>query len=100
MEQIQSGAPMRETGTARQAAAAAPAPVDPSALTPLDAPTGRPEEPLTAGIDQFAGQPASAMDPATKERLQGYLPTLLWLASRPSASEQTRQFVRQLRADL
>lgn len=100
MEQIQSGAPLRATPSSAQSATAAPAPIDPSALTPLDAPTARPDEPLTEGVDQFTGTPPSAMDESTRERMRTYLPTLLWLASRPQASEQTRQFVRQLRADL
>lgn len=100
MEQIQSGAPMRETGSSAQAASAAPMPIDTSQLVPLDAPTARPEEAVVAGMDQFTGTPPSQLDDQTRERLRGYLPTLLWLASRPQASEQTRQFVRQIRADL
>lgn len=100
MEQIQSSAPMRATQSSAQAANAGPVPIDTSALVPLDAPTGRPDEPVTAGVDQFGGVPPTQMDEATRDRLRSYLPTLLWLASRPEASEQTRQFVRQVRADL
>ena len=100
MESLQSAAPMRATQSSAQAANAAPMPIDPSGLTPLDAPTARPEEPLQAGMEQFTATPPSQMDDATRERLRSYLPTLLWLASRPQASEQTRQFVRQIRADL
>lgn len=100
MEQIQSGAPMRATQSSAQAASAAPMPIDTSQLTPLDAPTARPEEPVVAGMEQFTATPPSQLDDQTRERLRGYLPTLLWLASRPQASEQTRQFVRSLRADL
>ncbi|MGZ6788339.1 MAG: hypothetical protein ACXVGQ_00140 [Mycobacteriaceae bacterium] len=43
---------------------------------------------------------ATQMDDATRERLLTALPVLAWLASQPQASEQTRQFVRQVRADL
>lgn len=100
MEQIQSGAPMRATQSSAQAAQAMPAPLDTSSLVPLDAPTARPDEPVIAGMDQFMETPPSQLDDQTRERLRGYLPTLLWLASRPQASEQTRQFVRSLRADL
>ena len=74
-------------------------PVDPSGLTPLDAPTGMPEVGLLDNLGQ-QGPPPSTMDDQTRARMQAYLPTLLWLASQPQASEQTRQFVRQLRADL
>lgn len=100
MESLQSSAPMRATQSSAQAASPAPAPIDTSALTPLDAPTARPDEPLQAGMDQFGAVPPTQMDEATRDRLRSYLPTLLWLASRPEASEQTRQFVRQIRADL
>ena len=101
MDQIQSGATMSESPTGASAGGGGGGmPIDPSGLVPLDAPSGRPEEPITAGLDEFTQTPPSQLDDATRERLQGYLPTLLWLASRPQASEQTRQFVRQLRADL
>lgn len=100
MEQIQSGAPMRQTQTAAQSAGMAPAPIDPTSLTPLNAPTARPDEPVTEGVGQFTAPSPTDIDDSTREKLRGYLPTLLWLASRPQASEQTRQFVRQLRADL
>lgn len=100
MQEIQAGAPMGQTPTAASAAGAVPPPIDPSNLTPLTAPTARPDEPVLAGMDQFSGVEPSQLDDSTRERLRGYLPTLLWLASRPQASEQTRQFVRQLRADL
>ena len=42
----------------------------------------------------------SEMDETVRARLTAALPTLVWLASQPKASEQTRQFVRQLRSDL
>lgn len=100
MNDLQSSAPMGATPSAAQAAGGGAMPIDPSGLTPLDAPTARPDEPLTAGVDQYGAVPPTQMDEATRDRLRSYLPTLLWLASRPEASEQTRQFVRQIRADL
>lgn len=101
MESLQAGAPMRETGSAAQAAAPMAAPIDPSSLTPLDAPTARPDEPVVAGMEQFTGPSGpSEIDDASREKWRSYMPHLLWLASQPRASEQTRQFVRQLRADL
>lgn len=97
MMALQQGAPMQGGGT--------PPP------PPLDAPTSRPNEPVTAGADAGAGigmaaagirstPAATQIDDATRERLIGALPVLMWLASQPKASEQTRQFVRQVRGDL
>lgn len=96
MADIQGSAPLAATGGGAPLPPVAPGR---DALTPLDAPTERPEEDLRTG----AGIPspeASQIDDATRERLLRALPTLLWLASQPKASEQTRQFVRQLRGDL
>ena len=62
---IQSGAPLAKTGNVRPARAgdvreaATPAPQTP--LTGLFAPTERPNEPITAGIDMGAGQGSSAL---------------------------------------
>ena len=89
---------MAATAPASQAGGGTP-PIDPSSLTPLDAPTGMPDVGLLDNVGQ-QGPPPSAIDDQTRNRMQAYLPTLLWLASQPGASEQTRQFIRQLRADL
>lgn len=99
MDELQRGAPMGATTPASSAGGMGGMGVDPSALTPLDAPTGAPEVGLLDNLSQFQGQQPS-IDDATRERMQAYLPTLLWLASQPGASEATRQFARQLRADL
>ena len=99
MDQLQRAAPMAATQTGTQAAAAAP-PIDPTALTPLDAPTGQPDVGLLDNIGQFQGQQGPTIDDETRQRMQAYLPTLLWVGSQPGASEATRQFLRQLRADL
>lgn len=98
MLDIQGGAPMQGGGLTRDM------------LPPLDAPSARPGEPVTAGADLGAGISAGAagitsigptqIDDATRERLLGALPVLMFLASQPKASEQTRQFVRSLRGDL
>lgn len=96
MESIQSGAPMRGGGSTSPAASQAPLPQP----TPLDAPTARPDEPVTAGMNSFPETRPNQMDDNTRQRLQAAMPTLLWLASQPKTSEQTRQWVRQVRADL
>lgn len=99
MDELQRAAPMGATTPASATPTGGPMPVDPGALTPLDAPTGMPEVGLLDNLDQFQPQ-QSVIDDETRARMQAYLPTLLWLASQPGASEQTRQYVRQLRADL
>lgn len=98
MLDLQGSAPMQGGGLSRDM------------LPPLDAPSARPGEPVTAGADLGAGISAAAagitstsatqIDDATRERLLGALPVLMFLASQPKASEQTRQFVRQIRGDL
>ena len=55
---IQSGAPLAKTGDVRGLPASE---VRKAAITPLYAPTQRPEEPITAGIDMGAGVGSSAL---------------------------------------
>jgi hypothetical protein len=98
MDDLQRAAPMGATRPAT-AAQAAPLP-DPSSLTPLDAPTQQTSVGLLDNLGEFQGQQQSTIDDQTRAKMQAYMPTLLWLASQPGASEQTRQFIRQLRADL
>ena len=80
-----------------------PAPL-PGAVTPLDAPSARPNEPITAGLPvgggpgpEAVGLLAANTDTGAKDLAQ-YLPMLEFMASRPGASAQTRNFVRRLRA--
>ena len=39
-------------------------------------------------------------EPLTRAQALDHLPTLIWLASQPSASDEVRQFVRELRGGL
>lgn len=94
-------------GAAAPGGAAAPAPPgpDPSQLTPFGAPSERANEPITAGAPFGEGPGASfgvgpTMDPKTAERLKSYLPVLILAASSEDADSATKQFVRQLRAEL
>lgn len=104
-----AGAPMAKTADVRGARAsdvreaAAQAP-----LTPLFAPTERPEEPITAGIAMGAGpgpevlginQPSADTD-ADRQRLLSYLPALETIAQSPTSSQSFRNYVRLLRANL
>ena len=82
----------------------APAGPDLSQIVPLDAPSARPEEPVTAGMPFGAG-PGGSLPPAlpdedTQRRLRAYLPALIFAASQPEADPATRQYVRQLRGEL
>lgn len=99
MQEIQGGAPM--------AANASGVPSLPSedaealrAAMPFGGPSLRPDEPITTGVDAVPGMQPSSIDDSLRERLSTALPMLAWLASQPRASEQTRQFVRQLRGDI
>lgn len=98
MVALQQAAPLAQTPPPQ---ATPPAPIDTSSLTPLHAPTEQPGVGLLDNLGQFSQPPSpSSMDPKTRAKMLTYLPTLLWLASQPEASEQTRQFIRQLRSDL
>jgi hypothetical protein len=104
-----AGAPLARTEDVRGARAsdvreaAAQAPV-----TPLYAPTQRPEEPITAGIPMGEGpgpevlginQPSADTD-ADRQRMLSYLPALEALAQSPASSQSFRNYVRLLRANL
>lgn len=101
--EIQSGAPLGSP--AGPSAAVAPAGVDTSGLTPLDAPSARPGEPVTDGAALGPGAGAEAIgadratvDPQDAERLRGYLPALIELANRPDSTVELRNYVRTVRA--
>lgn len=88
-----------------QGAATAPTGPDPSQVIPFGAPSMRPDEPITAGLPIGPGPgpalpPPGQMNEATAERLRSYLPVLIFMASQPEADPATKQYVRQLRAEL
>lgn len=97
MEQIQSGAPMAE----RSIEASATPPPQPQPV-PLNAPSMRPEEPVTAGAAMGAGigpEAAGILDDrqATLEQLAPMVEGMVQMANMPSATPQFRSFVRKLR---
>jgi hypothetical protein len=105
-QNAQQAAPVSESAGGMGAAGSPPQGPDLSSIVPMGAPTQNPGEPITAGMPQGPG-PGSTMpptpptlSPADAQRLQGYIPTLVLLASREDASPATKQFVRQLRAEL
>lgn len=96
MVALQKAAPLAQAPTPQSTP---PSPIDTSRLTPLDAPTAQPGVGLLDNLGQFQQASPTQIDPATAEHVAAYMPTLMWLASQPDATEQTRQFVRQLHAD-
>lgn len=91
MASIQGGAPLAGGG--------GPAP------TPLDAPTARPDEPVTAGAALGAGpgpMGAGIMSDQqiTNEQLAPLLRSLELVANLPGSNPETRSFVRNLKARL
>lgn len=99
----QQAAPMSQSAPPGQAGSIGP---DLSSVVPFGAPSGRPSEPITAGLPGGPGagpsvpaQPAQ-VDPAIAARIQSYLPVLIMAASQDDADPNTRQLVRQIRADL
>lgn len=106
---IKQGAPLARTpdvrgatGTeVRQAAAQTP-------VTPLYAPSQRPEEPITHGIAMGPGAGPEALGinaplqdtDSDKQRLLSYLPALEAIAQSPSSTQAFRNYVRILRANL
>lgn len=71
----------------------------------MDAPSQRPDEPVTAGAPFGPGAGPSfgqqaPMSPQTAERMRAYLPVLILLASSDEADPATKQYVRQLRGEL
>lgn len=105
-QNAQAAAPMSESTGGLGAAAAAPAGPDLSSIIPMGAPTQNPEQPIQAGLPTGPGAGSTlapqqpTLSPEDAKRLQAYIPTLVLLASQEDASPATRQFVRQLRAEL
>lgn len=91
---LQQSAPM---------AAAMPAPAP---IVPLNAPSQRPNEPVTAGANAGPGPDMSALglgakdaaaDNEFKSAIASYMPVLMHVASRSTTSPETRNIIRQLR---
>lgn len=93
MEQIQGGAPL----------AAAPGGPSAADLIPFGAPSQNPGEPVTAGaaLGPGIGPEAAGIksdSDATLDQLAGLIPSLSLIANLPSATPETRAFVRALKA--
>lgn len=100
---IKAGAPLAKApdirplpaGDIREAANQAP-------VTPLFAPSERPAEPVTNGINLGAGAGAEALamrqpdDTNFRAAVQAAKPVLAFIADRPNTSPETRAAIRQL----
>jgi hypothetical protein len=98
-QEIKSGAPLAKTADTRPA----PASTMGQPVTSLYAPTERPGEPVTSGIDQGAGVGSDALmvnQPPDytnfNTNIQSYTPVLSHVASLENTSPETRRAIRQL----
>ena len=101
---IKAGAPLAKTGNVT--ASQSPNVPAQTPVTPLFAPSQRPEEAVTSGIDMGAGagsealnipQPDNASFQAT---IRSYMPVLAYVADLPNTSPETRRIIKQLRDQL
>jgi hypothetical protein len=102
-----AGAPMAKTPDVRGARASDVRAAAQAPVTPLYAPTERPEEPITAGIAMGAGPGPEVLGininqdtEADRARLISYLPALEAAAADPNSSQAFRNYVRMVRANL
>lgn len=92
----QQAAPMAASGMMPQSAP----------IVPFNAPSQRPDEPVTAGADAGPGPGMSSLGLGAKDVaanaesraiMASYVPALLNIASQPGTSPETRNIIRQLR---
>lgn len=104
-----AGAPLARTPdvrpTSRSEMGMAPSQMEP--VTPLYAPSRRPDEPITAGIAMGDGPGPEVLGinnnldtQEDRDRMLSYLPALEVVAASPNSSQAFRNYVRQLRANL
>lgn len=110
MMELQTSAPMSEQSSpaprARSGGRAAPAPQQ--SITPLFAPTERPDEPITAGAPFGPGPGAAQATPVPRgkvaqphlEVMRRYLPVMRELAQDQDAPERFKALVRYLEGSM
>jgi hypothetical protein len=101
--EIASGAPLARTPDVRPAPASQVKTAAQSApITPMFAPTERPGEPVTQGINVGAGMGSEALamrqpdDTNFRANITSYKPVLNYISDLPNTSPETRQAIRQL----
>jgi hypothetical protein len=104
-----AGAPLAKTADVRATSRSemGMAPSQTRAVTPLFAPSERPDEPVTSGIAMGDGPGPEVLGinnnldtQEDKDRMLSYLPALEVVAASPNSSQAFRNYVRQLRANL
>lgn len=104
MRQLQQDAPLAAAPGTTSPSSGGPAP----ALTPFDAPSASPDQPVTAGAPmgdgpgpEALGLPSTDTDTnADLEKLRPYLPTFIARANDPNSTQSFRNYVRMLRTAL
>lgn len=99
---IKSGAALASTPNTRPAPASA---VRDAAITPLFAPSQRPEEPVTAGVDMGMGAGSEALmmnqiQQNDQDIVAKYLPSLTTMANMQDTPQSFRAFVSFLQGSL
>jgi hypothetical protein len=96
---IKSGAALASTPDVKGTPASA---VRQAALTPLYAPTERPDTPVTEGIDMGAGAGSEAIvmpqedDTNFRTAISEYMPVLNFISDQPNTSPETRAAIKRL----
>jgi hypothetical protein len=100
---IKSGAALASTPDVKGTPASA---VRQAALTPLYAPTERPDIPVTEGIDMGAGAGSEALmmrqedDTNFRTAISEYMPVLNFISDQPNTSPETRAAIKRLMDNL
>ena len=104
---LSTGAPKATTrGVADNVGGRPSNPVAQTPITPLYAPTQKPEVPITEGIDMGDGAGSEALqmrqpdDENFRAAISSYMPVLAYISDLPNTSPETRQAIRQLRDQL
>ena len=100
---IKSGAPLSKTPDVKGTPASAVRQAD---ITPLYAPTERPETPITEGIDMGPGAGSEALmmrqedDTNFRTAISEYMPVLNFISDQPNTSPETRAAIKKLMDNL
>lgn len=98
--ELQQGAPVDQAGKGQAVAASPIEAADTSNVVGFDAPSQRPNEPITAGADSGAGPSSSVLglNSAANDYSKSMLTALEILANMPFSTPQMRNFVRLMRS--
>ena len=107
MMNLQQSAPMAAAPGIESSGMAMPPGQAAAPIIPLNAPSSRPNEPVTSGINLGPGPDSSSLrsmstqdivaDDNYRAQIASYLPALLRVAASPNTSSTTRAIIRKLR---